>query len=175
MRILRWLGKFLLSVIAIVVVIAVVVLVAARFHDGPLGIVAGGPFKSGETVNSPSEPDWRFVHDVPTVEFQLLSPQRSRTTWILEIDGKIYIPSGYMNSTLGRIWKHWPIEAERDGRALLRVDGKIYPRQLVRIQSGDIVGRLTQELSRKYGAPATPAAVESGNLWLFELTPRPAG
>jgi hypothetical protein len=175
MRILRWLGKFVLRVLVVVVVIAALVLVAARFHDGPLGIVAGGPFKSGELVASPPEPDWAFVHDVQTVEFQLLSPERSRTTWILEVDGKIYIPSGYMNTTVGRFWKHWPIEAERDGRAILRVDGKLYPRQLVRIQSGDIVERLTQELARKYHAPATPATVQSGNLWLFELLPWPAG
>jgi hypothetical protein len=174
MQILRWLGKFVLGVVAVIVVVAVLVLVGARFHDGPLGIVAGGPLESGDLVTTP-EPDWSFVHDTPTVEFQLLSPARSRTTWILEVDGKIYIPSGYMNTTVGRIWKHWPIEAERDGRALLRVDGKRYPRQLVRIQSGEIVERLTRELSRKYGAPATPAAVQSGNLWLFELMPRLSG
>jgi hypothetical protein len=171
MQILRWLGKFVLGVIAVFVVLAVLVLVGARFHDGPLGIIAGGPFKSGELVGTPPEPDWTFVHDMPTVEFQLQSPARSRTTWILEVDGKIYIPCGYMNSTVGRLWKHWPIEAERDGRAILRVDGKLYPRQLVRLQSGTIVERLTQELAHKYGAPATAAAVTSGSLWLFELTP----
>jgi len=171
MQILRWLGRFLLSVVAVVAVIVALVFVAARYHDGPLGIVAGGPFKSGAPVGTPPEPDWTFTHDIPTVEFQLLSPARSRTTWILEVDGKVYIPCGYMNSMVGRLWKHWPIEAERDGRAILRIDGKLYPRQLVRVQTGTIVERLTQELARKYHAPATPAAVESGSLWLFELTP----
>jgi hypothetical protein len=175
MQILRWLGKFVLRVVAVVVVVAVLVLVAARFHDGPLGIVAGGPFKSGELVATPPEPDWQFVHDVPTVEFQLLSPERSRTTWILEVGGKIFIPSGYMNTTVGHIWKQWPLEAERDGRAILRVDGKLYPRQLVRVQSGDVLQQLTDEIARKYHLPATPATVQSGNLWLFELQPRTAG
>jgi hypothetical protein len=168
MRILRVLGYV---VIAIVLAMALF-LFTARFHDGPLGMIAGGPFKSGTEVATPPEPNWTFAHDVPTVELQLLSPARSRTTWILEVDGKVYISCGYMNSTVGRLWKRWPIEAERDGRAILRIDGRLYPRQLVRIQSGPIVERLTQELARKYGAPATPAAVESGALWLFELTPR---
>jgi len=170
MRIIGWFG---FAFLALLLVIGAVFL-AARFHDGPFGIVAGGPLTSGDLVTPPPEPDWTFVHDVPTVEFQLLSPARSRTTWILELDGRIYIPCGYMNSAVGRLWKHWPIEAEHDGRAILRVDGKRYPRQLVRIQSGPTVERLTQELGRKYGAPATPAAVESGSLWLFELAP-PAG
>ncbi len=168
MLILRWLG----IVLATLVLAAVAVIVVARFHDGPLGIIAGGALVHGDLVTGP-EPDWRFVHDVNTVEFQLVSPERSRTTWILEVGGKIYIPCGYMTSAVGRLWKHWPIEAEKDGRAILRVGDKRYERQLVRIQSGDLLGPLTLEISRKYGAPATPEAVTSGSLWLFELAPRP--
>jgi hypothetical protein len=171
MPILRWLGRFVLRLLAVLIVVVALVFVAARYHDGPLGMIAGGPFKTGTPVSTPPEPTWTFVHDIPTVEFQLLSPARSRTTWILEIDGKIYIPCGYMNGTVGRLWKHWPIEAERDGRAILRIGGQLYRRQLIRVQSGAIVERLTQELARKYHAPATPAAVESGALWLFEAAP----
>jgi len=167
MRFFRW-----LAILVAVVVIAIgAVLVGARFHDGPLGVIAGGPFVKGEPVTGP-EPDWTFAHDINTVEFQLLSPARSRTTWILEHDGKIYIPCGYMQSTVGRLWKHWPIEAERDGRAILRVGGKLYARQLVRVQDPAVIAPLTQEISRKYGAPATPETVTSGSLWLFELAPR---
>jgi hypothetical protein len=162
---LRWFG----IVLVVLVVAAGAALAAARFHDGPLGMVAGGPLVRGELMTGP-EPDWRFVHDVNTVEFQLLSPERSRTTWILEVGGKIYIPCGYMDTTIGRLWKHWPIEAEKDGRAILRVGDKKYERQLVRIQSGELLEPLTKEISRKYKAPATPEAVTSGSLWLFELT-----
>jgi hypothetical protein len=168
MRILRWLG-----ILVVVLAVAVgAVFVAARFHDGPIGMIAGGSLKHGELVTGP-EPNWAFVRDVQTVEFQLLSPARSRTTWILEVEGKSYIPSAYMTSTVGGLWKQWPIEAERDGRAILRVGDKKFERQLVRIQSGDILEPLTREFSRKYGAPATPEAVTSGSLWLFELAPRP--
>ena len=167
MRALRGLGY---SVLVLVAAFAIV-WIAARLHDGPLGMIAGGPLKSGELVTVPPEPDWRFVHDIPTVEFQLLSPARSRTTWILEVDGNIYIPCGYMSTAVGRLWKQWPIEAERDGRAILRVDGKRYTRQLARIQEGEIVEKLTSEIARKYQVPATPEAVRSGSLWLFELKP----
>jgi hypothetical protein len=168
-RVIRWIG---IIVVALVIGISGVAL-AARFSDGPIGIIAGGPLVAGELVNG-TEPDWSFAHDIDTVEFQLLSPPRSRTTWILEHAGKIYIPCGYMTSTVGRLWKHWPIEAEQDGSAILRIAGKRYPRELVRIQSGALLEPLTQEMQRKYGAPATPATVESGSLWLFELAPPPA-
>jgi hypothetical protein len=30
--------------------------------------------------------------------------------------------SGYMNTTVGRLWKQWPAQAERDGRAVVRID-----------------------------------------------------
>jgi len=108
------------------------------------------------------------------VEFQLLDPVRSRTTWIVEHDNRIFIPSGYMNSTVGKLWKQWPKEAERDGRAVLRVDGKLYERQLVRIRSGDILTPVLAELGRKYvgGQPVPLSAVTSDDLWIFELIPR---
>ena len=151
----------------------VCLLVGARFADGPIAIVAGGPFRSGDLVRGP-EPDWSFVREVGEVEFQLLEPPRSRTTWILEHEGRAYIPCGYMTSSFGRLWKRWPIEAERDGRAILRVGSALYERELVRITDGPQLEPLLAELGRKYlgGEPVPVSAVTSGSLWLFELAPR---
>ncbi len=144
--------------------------IGARFADGPIAIFAGGPFTSGELVSGP-EPDWSFVRGIREVEFQLVDPARSRTTWILEHAGKIYIPCGYMTTRWGKLWKQWPIEALKDGRSILRVGDKLYERELVRIEDGPLLAPLTEELSRKY-APFGPEAVTSGYLWLFELTAR---
>ena len=165
--------KILLRIVLGIVLLVAVLLIGARFADGPVAIIAGGAFTSGERVTGP-EPDWSFAHDLQEVEFQSIEPARSRTTWIIEHEGKIYIPSGYMTTTWGKIWKQWPIEAEKDGRIILRAEGKLYDRQLVRIESGPLLEPLTAELSRKYAAGATigPEAVTSGYLWLFELAPR---
>ena len=149
-------------------------ILGARFADGPIAIIAGGPFRSGEWVADP-EPDWSFARDILEVELQLLEPARSRTTWILEHEGRISIPSGYMKTPLGRLWKQWPVEAEKDGRAILRIGDRLYERQLVRIEAGPLLAPLTAELGRKYlGGPGrvAPEAVTSGSLWLFELAPR---
>jgi hypothetical protein len=148
-------------------------LVGARFGDGPVAIFAGGPFTSGELASGP-EPDWSFVRDVGEVEFQLLEPPRSRTTWIIEHEGRAFIPSGYMTTWWGKIWKKWPLEAERDPRVLLRIGDQIYETKLVRITEGPLLAPLTAELSRKYagGADIPVEAVTSGYLWLFELAPR---
>ena len=166
-----------LVVVAILILIPVVALgalmVSARFSDGPSAVFSGGPLVAGELVTGP-EPDWSFARDVGTIELQLLDPPRSRLIWIAEHEGKIYVVSGYMGSFIGRLWKRWPGQAERDGRAILRIEGKRYERQLVRIITGEVVEGVTAEFSRKYRAGMTPAAIESENTWLFELAPRSA-
>ncbi len=166
-----------LVVVAILILVPVVALgalmVSARFSDGPSAVFAGGPLVDGELVTGP-EPDWSFARDVGTIELQLLEPPRSRLIWIAEHEGKIYVVSGYMDSFLGNLWKKWPAQAVEDGRAILRIDGKRYERQLVRIITGDVVAGVAAEFSRKYGAGMTPAAIESENTWLFELAPRSA-
>ena len=161
------------SVVAILLVLVGVLLFGARFADGPIAIIPGGPFKSGELVRGP-EPDWSFVRDVREVEFQLFEPARSRTTWILYHAGKAYIPCGYMTTWWGKLWKQWPLEAEKDPRILLRIGDALYERKLVRIREGPVVAPLLAELSRKYavGREIPMEAVTSGYLWLFELAPR---
>ncbi len=165
--------RIALGLLGSLVLLIVLALIGARFADGPVAIIAGGPFTSGELVTGP-EPDWSFVRDIQEVEFQLVDPPRSRTTWILEHEGRIFIPCGYMTTSWGRIWKQWPIEALEDGRAILRIGDKLYERELVRIEDGPLLAPLTAELSRKYagGAGIGPEAVTSGYLWLFELAPR---
>jgi hypothetical protein len=159
--------------VLVIVLGVVALLIAARFSDGPLAIVAGGPFTSGEPHQGP-EPNWHDIADITTVEFQSLNPVRSRTTWIAVHDGRLFIPCGYMTTWWGRLWKQWPIEAERDGRIILRVDGKLYNRNLVRVTSGLELEPVLTELGRKYGggSPFPVEAVTSGYLWIFELVPR---
>jgi hypothetical protein len=163
-----WFGKLVAGIVVVVLAFFVV----TRFTDGPMGIITGGAFSSGEVVSS--NPDWRYVKDYDIVEFQLLDPARSRTTWIVEHDGRIFIPSGYMLSTVGKIWKQWPLQAEKDGRAILRVDAKLYPRQLVRIKDDPVLPAVLAELSRKYanGAQIPVSEVSRGSLWIFELVQR---
>ncbi|MCX2981949.1 hypothetical protein EYC98_13890 [Halieaceae bacterium IMCC14734] len=163
--------KFFVYSILFAALIVGGVLFGARFADGPLEIIAGGPFRSGELVTGP-EPDWSFVRDLETVEFQLERPPRSRTTWIVEHEGRIYIPSGYMTTAWGKIWKQWPLEAERDGSSILRVGDQLYQRQLIRRKTGPEVAAVVALIAEKYNIPATPEAVASDYLWLFEMAPR---
>jgi len=166
--------RFLFKALLVIAVLIGIGLFAARFNDGPIAIIAGGELVSGELYRGP-EPDWSFVKELDTVEFQLLAPPRSRTTWIMEADGRVFIPSGYMTSWWGKIWKKWPAEAVKDGRIVLRADGTRYLRSLVRRSHDEIPPEVFSELSRKYlnGAEIPGNAVTSGYMWIFELVPQP--
>ena len=168
--------RALVVVLCLLLIPVTAVLTAAakqRFADGPNRLFSGGPLEAGELHAGP-EPDWSFVADIPTIELQLMDPPRSRLIWVQEHDGKLYVWSGYMGTTVGRMWKKWPIQAERDGRAVLRIDGTRYERQLVRIESGDVLDGITGAIRAKYPSQLTRAGVESGDSWLFEAAPRPA-
>ncbi|MDP6978517.1 MAG: hypothetical protein QF570_07935 [Myxococcota bacterium] len=163
------------GLVGLVVAVVAITLVYARFHDGPVSIIAGGPFASGELHTGP-EPDWSPMRTRQEVEFQLLDPPRSRITWVAEHEGKPYIVSGYMNSTFGKIWKQWPHEIEKDDRILLRVDDVIYERRLVRIMEGPMVAPVIRQLSEKYLDGASfgdpDEAVRNGDVWFYEVAPR---
>ncbi len=168
MRVLKWVagavGVAVLSVVALVV--------GARFGDGPIAIIPGGPLEAGELVTG-AEPDWTFARDIMEMEFQLVEPPQSRTIWLQVHDTKLYVVSGYMNTTLGRIWKQWPAQALRDRRAVIRIDGKRYERQLVRILDDiPVLEGIASEVERKYGPPLRAEAAASGDAWFFALQPR---
>ena len=145
--------------------------VKQRFADGPNRLFSGGPLVAGELHTGP-EPDWSFVRDIPTIELQLLDPPRSRRIWTTEYDGRLYVWSGYMGTAVGRLWKRWPVQAQRDGRAVLRIDGKRYERRLVRIESGEVLDGISAAIRDKYPSQVTRASVEAGGSWVFEAAPR---
>lgn len=147
--------------------------------DGPSILFPGGRLVAGELHTGP-EPAWSFTDDLYAIELQLDEPLSSRRTFIMESDGKIYVPSGYMRSFLGRIWKEWAFQAdEGDGLAVARMNGIRYERRLVRLRSGPELDGVAAKLASKYrgGASAeTVAAVKQsvadGDRWVFELAPR---
>ena len=159
-------------------------LFAMRFSDGPWGIVAGGAFQSGTLIED-RRPDCAVLKDRGEVQFQLLEPVRSRTTWVACYEDRVFIPSGYMKTTLGKLWKHWPYEAEERPDILLRIDDELFARRLKRITDDPAVPTILSELGRKYLLPdgateeqraqfiaGATAEIADGNLWIFELVDR---
>ncbi len=157
MKAIRWIGIGLVILVAAIACLAV----AARFTDGPVGPLQGGPLVAGRLVEGPVR-DWSFVEPVGEIELQLLNPARSRTTWIVFHDGSAYIPCGLPNF---RLWKQWPHQARADGRAVVRIEGDRYRVNLSRTEDAEVQRALREKLRGKY----PEGAVYSGEVWYFEL------
>ncbi|HBZ69523.1 MAG TPA: hypothetical protein DEP35_07245 [Deltaproteobacteria bacterium] len=159
MRVLRIIGLFLACVVGLLVVVAF----GARFHDGPVGLFPGGPLEAGALEGSPVT-DWSFAQTENTIELQLLSQQRSRTTWILVHDGAAFIPCA-IGFPPGKTWHQ---HAVQDGRAVLRIEGRRYPVTLQRIEDPELAAALAAIVKEKYGrSPPTGEGV-----WYFRVTSR---
>ena len=167
-RILKWFG-IIVGVLALAIGL---LLFSMRFHDGPLEILSGGPFKTGELATVPA--DWSFLTDRSTLEFQTMDPAQSRTVWLAVHERRLFLVSGYMNTGYGAIWKQWPHYLENDDRITLRIDGRLYEQRLQRIMSGVEVIPVLSEFGRKYGAGglASDASVSSGSTWMYEVVSR---
>ena len=162
--------KVLLTIATAVLLLFLV----ARYSDGPLGMIAGGPLTAGQLVASEGT-DFSFATDLETIELQLLDPPRSRTTWVIFHEGFLFVPSGFMNLP---IWKQWPHEASEDGRAIVRIEGTRYPVQLERVEDRKAWQRGGLLAARKYGLQAAdfgsdPSAEDWEQFWVFRLAPRP--
>ena len=145
-----------------------------RFTDGPLAIFTGGPFTSGVLESAPE--DWSYLKDRDLIEFQTLTPARSRTVWLAVHDSRLFIVSGYMNTGYGSIWKQWPHYLGEDDRIILRVDDALYEQRLKRIMEGPEIVPVLQELGRKYfdgtQGLGTQDTVVRGDTWMFEVVDR---
>ena len=175
--------RIILQITGIIVLIPLVTIATLRLDnrgaDGPSILFPGGKLVSGDLYSGP-EPDWRFTDDVQTIELQLENPLSSRRIFVMESGGKVYVPSGYMKSMLGRIWKDWAFQADAgDGLAVARINGVRYERRLIRVKDPAIVEGVATKLAMKYAGGATPEAIAAikqtvadDETWIFEMAPR---
>jgi hypothetical protein len=157
MRVVRWL---LIAIVLIVALLGAVAL-GARFADGPVAAFPGGPLRSGEFAPD-AKVDWSFAKDVEEVELE--SAGRSRTTWILVLDGEGYIPCS-IDFPPG---KRWHLEALEQPDAVVRVGGKRYRARLQREDDPALRARLVEAARAKYtGGPVS----DESRAWFFHLEP----
>lgn len=154
MVVIRWLVRLVLLVAIGVALLALV----ARFLDGPVGPLPGGPLHAGELVVEPVA-DWSFAADEQEIELQLDAQSTSRITWILVHEGRAYVPA----STEFPPGKSWHRAALEDGRATLRIAGRRYPVTLTRIADEALGAEVRRVAEAKY--LTRPA----GEAWLFAV------
>lgn len=154
-----WLRR--LVVLAALLVAAVAVGSFLLSHaDGPVGILAGGPLRSGEPA-ALTDLDWTALDSLHDLELEIVGEGRSRTLWFSVHEGVPYVACD-LDCVGGRL-KRWPQQIERDDRIVLRIDGKRIEGRLIHVPHGtpeyDVVraGRL-RKFSGEGGAGAAAEA-----------------
>ena len=182
-----WLKYIGAGIVVLIVCLTLAVLVVQRVSDGPMEFLQGGPFKTGELVEEPVE-DWSFGVGKNT-EFELVGYGTSRTAGYIMLDGV-----AYMTCDLGFIWnrldgmprfilntiyvfKTWHHDAVEDGRALIRLDDKIYKTQFTKVEDENLKDRLKVELEKLaneyFGGNLGPAPTSGpSDIWFFRMDPR---
>ena len=166
-------------------------LVAQRMSDGPTGPIPGGRLSTGTLVSEPNV-DWSLATGGELIELQLVEPLGSRTTGAMLHGGQLYVPCdlGFMwgrfsGSTRWMLhviylFKRWHEDALRDGRVVLRIAGKRYERQAVRVTDPELLATLRSQLEKMAEQWVSPAPLGEAptegpkDIWFFCTDPRPA-
>ena len=183
-----WLKRGAIGFTGLLALAAVGVPITQRVSDGPIAFLQGGSFTSGELAEAPVS-DWSFGVG-RSIEFELVGFGTSRTAGYIVHDN---VP--YMTCDLGFMWnrfdgrrrwilnliyvfKRWHKDAVQDGRAVLRIDGRLYPVNFVKVQDPALNAALREkleDLARGFVAPDElgPAPEEPPNdVWFFRMDHR---
>jgi hypothetical protein len=156
-RIVRWIGIVLVALALGVAALFSVV----RFLDGPVGPIPGGPLRGALSTEDPG--DWSFAGALPTLEMEV--GERSVTIWFAVHEGTLYVAAAEAAR------KRWPAEVVADGRVRIRVAGRLYERQLVRIEDPTLGRAVGDVFRKKYAATISPEAA-AARVWIFRVDPR---
>jgi hypothetical protein len=171
-KIITFVAQLVGLVVLVPFVVVVTLWIDARGDDGPSVIFRGGVFTSGDVYQG-AEPNWSFTDDIRLVELQLNETQDSRTTFIIESNGRIFVTCDYMGTRLGRLWKKWAVRAaEGNGAAELRIGDTRYERTLKRITEGPEIDWVIDKKTEKYRSFINRELIANGETWVFEIAPR---
>tara|TARA_R110002072_G_scaffold59158_1_gene150675 strand:- start:13318 stop:13872 length:555 start_codon:yes stop_codon:yes gene_type:complete len=183
MRFLKYLGVGLL---VIIISLSLGVVVVQRVSDGPIEFLQGGPFQTGEVVKEPVT-DWSFG-ELGNTQFELVGYGTSRRAGFIMLDGV-----AYMTCDLGFIWnrlegmpkmvlnliyvfKSWHLDAVEDGRARIRLDGKIYETQFTKVEDPELQEKLKlriETIFREMFGELGPQPVNGPkDIWFFRIDSR---
>jgi hypothetical protein len=101
--------------------------------DGPVGIFAGGPLRSGPLADF-ADVDWRALDQLHDLELEIVGEGHSRTLWFSVHDGIPYVACDL--DCVGGVLARWPQQIDRDDRVVVRVDGRRVLARLAHVPHG---------------------------------------
>ena len=151
---------------AIAVTIAVT-MVAAFALACPLGPFAGGRL-SGD-VHSGNVPDWTFANDAELcqIETNPVAPY-SVNTWCAGYGSHLYVPTSMIYGPLTPGERDWVRNVSEDPRVRIRVAGRVYERNAVRVAAGAEYTAVRSLLTQKYDLEPDDLDPER-EIWIYRM------
>lgn len=116
---------------------------------GPLGVVPGGKL-DGEPVDAPID-DWAFASKTEDLQLETdPADPYSVNIWFVTEGAKLWVFAGGGESST------WAKNLLADPRALVRIDGKLYPRKAVRVTDPAEIEHVQQLYLAKYDYTRDP-------------------
>ncbi|MBW2270239.1 MAG: hypothetical protein JRH16_16870, partial [Deltaproteobacteria bacterium] len=101
--------------------------------DGPVGVLAGGPLRSGEQVDFAAM-DWDALDELHELEIEIVGAGSSRTLWFSVHEGVPYVACD-LDCIGGRLTR-WPQQIELDDRVVIRIDARRVEARLIHVPHG---------------------------------------
>lgn len=101
--------------------------------DGPVFVLAGGPFKTGEIVPLLAL-DWTALDAHHELEMEIVGAGSSRILWFSVHEGVPYVACDL--DCVGGILERWPQQVDQDARVVVRIDGRRAEGELVHVAHG---------------------------------------
>jgi hypothetical protein len=128
---------------------------------GPLGWISGGKL-NGELVTAPVS-DWSFSDAEQKVQLETRPDQPySVNVWCVSDGPSLWIVSARGDRS------EWAQHLLADGRARVRIAGKLYERKAERVTDSDELARVADLYHKKYGWQRDPAGESSAVLFRFD-------
>jgi len=120
--------------------------------DGPVFVLAGGPFRSGEVIEL-AELDWEKLDALHELEMEIVAAASSRILWFSVHEGRAYVACD-LDCVGGRLTR-WPQQIEQDDRVVIRIDGRRAEARLSHVPHGSAEYRVVRAgRDRKYSGDA---------------------
>ena len=150
-----------------VVPIGLVVLAAMVLGCGPLGPIPGGRLR-GDVAPPPL--DWSSMADVRQAQLETRPEDpHSINIWLGVVGGRLYVTSSLILGPDDPNERDWVQHVLADPRVRLRIDGRVYELNAVRVQDPVLVETVRSTMIDKY--EVEPDA-HSDAAWVFQLAPR---
>lgn len=148
--------------------LAGLVLGALLLGCGPLGPIPGGRLRG--TVVEPPPSEWSQVASVRTAQLETRPEDpHSINIWTGVVDGQLYVTSSLIRGPDDPTERDWVRHVLADPRVRVRVDGRVYELNAVRVEDSALVERVRAAMIEKYDVE--PDA-HSSAAWVFRLVPR---